>query len=193
MTSPLEPDGQLILEFPKPGDRLDTAFNDLYLAAEGTPEQKKAIKKPALLPRPWDPPSCPDPMLRAELWVWLDQVVDWVNHEYVWDPATMIPPCWPLHPHLVHEIAVLADQRRRAGIANDSNGLEEWHRYSLPGFLDRMQARLKNHCDQDHQPWPARGRYARCSDDRNAERRLDAFNSDLLPHGLAAASGAERS
>ena len=178
MTSPLETDGPLILEFPKPGERLKAAFHELFLTAEGSPQQKRAIKNPDLLPRPWDPPSCHEPELRDELWDWLDQVVAWVNHEYVWDPATMIPPCWPLHPHLVHEIAVLADQRRRAGIAPDSNGLEEWHRYSLPGFLDRMQTRLKNHCDQDHQPWPARSRYARYQDDRNARRRQAAFNDD---------------
>jgi type IV secretion system protein VirD4 len=28
-----------------------------------------------------------------------------------------IPACWPKHPHLVHDLAVLADQRRRAGRA----------------------------------------------------------------------------
>ena len=178
MTIPPQPDGQLIHEFPTVGPLLATAFNDLYLAADGTPEQKKAIENPELLPRPWDPPSCHDPKLRADLWAWLDRVVAWINHEYVWDPATMIPPCWPLHPHLVHEIAVLADQRRRAGIAHDSNGLEEWHRYSLPGLLDRMQTRLKNHCDQDHQPWPARSRHTRYQDDRNALTRQHAFTDD---------------
>jgi hypothetical protein len=40
----------------------------------------------------------------------------------------VIPGCWPQHPHLVHEIAVLADQRRRAGTARTSDVLEEWHR-----------------------------------------------------------------
>ena len=33
----------------------------------------------------------------------------------LWDASTVIPSCWPHHPHLVHEIAVLADQRRKAG------------------------------------------------------------------------------
>jgi hypothetical protein len=46
----------------------------------------------------------------------LEALVTWLNHEYVWDVANVIPPCWP-HPHLVHEIAVLADQRHRAGQA----------------------------------------------------------------------------
>jgi len=91
----------------------------------------------------------------------LDGVVIWLNHDYTWDPDAMIPPCWPQHPHLVHEIAALADQRRRAGLALDSNALEEWHRYSVPTFTERMKSRLKAHCEQDHQPWPGRGRHTK--------------------------------
>ena len=176
--------GGLVLAFPMPGPLLGAAYRDLYLAAEGSDNQKATIGDPGLLPKPWDPPTCRNPHLRAELWEWLDQVALWLNHDYVWDPDGMIPPCWPQHPHLVHELAVLADQRRRAGIALDSSGLEEWHRYTLPGFLDRMRARLKAHCDQDHQPWPARGRYARHTDQRQDQRRQDAYNDDvrqLLP------------
>lgn len=86
----------------------------------------------------------------------------WVNHEYVWDVAGMIPACWPHHPHLVHEIAVLADLRRRAGHALTGDALEEWHRYALPAFTERMRHRIKAHCDdKDHQPWPAQGRHTR--------------------------------
>lgn len=179
MTSAPDADAALVRAFPTPGPLLGTAYRDLYLAAEGSDNQKATVGDPSLLPKPWDPPTCRNPRLRAELWEWLDQVVLWLNHEYVWDPDGMIPSCWPQHPHLVHEIAVLADQRRRVGIALDSNGLEEWHRYTLPGFLDRMHARLKAHCDQDHQPWPARGRQARHTDTRNADRRQDAFNGDV--------------
>ena len=82
-----------------------------------TRRRRSSIGNPNNLPRPWDPPTCTKPALRRELWKWLDEVVIWFNHEYVWDHnAGMIPACWPQHPHLVHEIAVLADQRRRAGI-----------------------------------------------------------------------------
>jgi hypothetical protein len=63
-----------------------------------------------------------------EVWSWLEAVVTWLNHEYVWDVADVIPPCWPQHPHLVDEIAVLADQRRRAGQAHTSDPLEDWQR-----------------------------------------------------------------
>ena len=69
----------------------------------------------------------------------MDAVVDWLITEYVWEATDTIPACWPQHPHLVHEIAVLADQRYRAGHAFTSDALEEWHRYSLPAFTERMK------------------------------------------------------
>jgi len=179
MTTTPEPSAALTLPFPEPGQLLLEAYDDLYLADEGDSEQREEVGDSDLLPRPWDPPTCRDPHLRGELWEWLDAVVTWFNHEYVWDPASMIPPCWPHHPHLIHEIAVLADQRRRAGLALNSNALEEWHRYTVPGFTDRMRARLKAHCDQDHQPWPARSRQVRHVDDRHHRQRQDLFSEDV--------------
>jgi hypothetical protein len=86
---------------------------------------------------------------------------EWLVTEYVWEVADAIPACWPQHRHLVHEIAVLADQRRRGGHAFTSDALEEWHRYSLPGFTERMKSRLRNHCEDGHQAWPAKGRHTR--------------------------------
>jgi hypothetical protein len=85
-----------------------------------------------LLPRQWEPASCRTPQLREQLWSWLAAVVDWLVTEYVWEVADTIPACWPQHPHLVNELAVLAGQRRRAGHALNSDTLEEWHRYSCP-------------------------------------------------------------
>ncbi len=73
--------------------------------------------------------------MRTELWAWLEAVVDWVNTEHVWDPSYLIPPCWPRHPHVVHEIAVLADQRYKAGHAIASDTLEAGHRHALPGVM----------------------------------------------------------
>jgi hypothetical protein len=84
----------------------------------------------------------------------VEAVVVWLVTEYVWEATDTIPACWPQHPHLVHEIAVLADQRRRAGHAFTSDALEEWHRYSLPAFTERMKSRLGSHCEDGHQPWP---------------------------------------
>ena len=133
--------------FPIPGRRVEHAFRELDKALYGSDEEKKALGSPRLLARPWDPPTCVDPKLRSELWQWLDRVVTWLNHEYVWDVSTMIPACWPKHPHLVHEVAVLADLRRRAGQALTGDAMEEWHRYALPAFIERMRQRMKSHCE----------------------------------------------
>jgi len=169
----------LVAAFPLPGPLLGAAYRDLYLADEGTDDEKTVVGEPNLLPRPWDPPTCREPALRAELWAWLDAVVVWFNREYSWDPAGLIPPCWPQHPHLVHELAVLADQRRRAHVALTSNALEEWHRYTALGFTERLRTRLKGHCDTDHQAWPARSRDTRHCDQQHSQRRRQAFDSDL--------------
>ena len=116
--------------------------------------------------------------LRGEIWAWLDEVVDWLNTDYCWDPDGLIPACWPHHPHLVHEIAVLADQRRIAGQAFTSDLLEEWHRYTLPSFHDRLRSRIRSHCDDSHQTWPAKGRHTRYRD--GADDRSRRFADDLL-------------
>ena len=108
--------------------------------------------------RPWEPDRC-GRALAAELWDWLDDVAAWVNHEYGWGVERLIPPCWPQHPHIAHELAVLADQRYTAGQAFHGGALEEWHRYSLPLFLERMTARLGNRCVSRHDEWPAAPRY----------------------------------
>ncbi len=151
----------LVRSFPPPGPLVQLALRELFIAATGTPEQTRKLGNVETLARPWQPATCGDPDLRAELWSWLDQVVEWVNHEHVWDVTCTVPACWPRHPHLVHDIAVLADQRRRAGTALTSDPLEEWHRYALPTFLDRVRTSTKTLCEDGHQPWPARGRHTR--------------------------------
>jgi hypothetical protein len=158
---------------------VEQAYRELDIALYGSDEEKKALGSPRALARPWDPPTCIDPDLRADLWRWLDQVVAWLNHEYVWDVAAMIPSCWPRHPHLVHEIAVIADLRRRAGHALTGDALEEWHRYALPAFTERMRHRMKAHCeDKDHQPWPAQGRHTRHTSPSAVEARSASFARD---------------
>ncbi|MBT9273665.1 hypothetical protein KMZ32_06205 [Phycicoccus sp. MAQZ13P-2] len=175
------PRPQPVLEgFPRPGRRVEHAYRELNVALYGDDNEKKALGNSAALARPWDPPTCVDPELRAEVWDWLDRVATWINHEYVWDPTAMIPPCWPKHPHLVHEIAVIADLRRRAGLALTSEALEEWHRYALPAFTDRMRQRLKAQCeDQDHQTWPAQGRHKRHLAQSAVDERGRHFQNDL--------------
>jgi len=91
-----------------------------------------------------------------------------------------VPTCWPRHPHLVHEIAVLADRRRRAIHAYTSDALEEWHRYDLPTFVERMHRRIGGHCNTGHpQGSPATGRYKRHAADTSAAARSLAFAADL--------------
>lgn len=168
----------LIQPFPMPCTPvLIRAFDNLYLAAEGTEKQKKALGNPANLPKPWDPGTIVDPQLRYETWLWLDDVVTWFNHEHVWNlHAGHIPACWPHHPHLVHDIAVLADLRRQASMAASSQPLEEWHRYAVPGFLERMKQRLNDCCDTGHTDWPGRARNTRHQTARSD--RLDAYEAD---------------
>jgi hypothetical protein len=169
----------LVHPFPTPGPRVRLAYRELHLAAHGTAEQKREIGHPAVLPRPWEPATCPDPELRLQLWSWLEVVVVWLNREYTWDVATLVPACWPNHPHLVHEVAVLADQRRRAGLALTSDALEEWHRYCLPAFVDRMLHRTRSHCEEGHQPWPARSRHSQHTSPAEAQARDDLYARDL--------------
>lgn len=166
----------LVLPFPTPGSELANTYRELAKANDGNPHDLKAIGDLDTLPRPWDPGSVTTPAHRAELWAWLEEVVTWVNTEYVWQATTMIPPCWPLHPHLVHEIAVLADRRHHAGQEFTSTLLDEWHRQTLPLFLDRMATRTRNICEETHQPWPAKSRHARHLAEN--PRRQQAYRAD---------------
>ncbi len=172
---------RLLLEpFPMPvSGELRAAFRDLFLAAEGTEEHKRAIGDPSGLPRPWEPATCNKPELRAELWAWLDQVVGWYNRQCAWEPDRIIPTCWPHHPHLVRDIAVLADLRRRAQLALTSDLLEEWHRYTVPAFLERLKNQTRGGCDNQHTPWPARARATRYDSEQSRRDRYQAFRDDL--------------
>jgi len=169
----------LIQPFPQPGRLVQLAYRELDLAASRQQDHLLPLRDQGKVPRPWDLGSCETPQLRKEVWSWLEAVVTWLNHEYVWDVADVIPPCWPQHPHLVHEIAVLADQRRRAGQALTSEALEDWHRYGLPSFTERMRTRLRNHCQEDHQSWPARARHIRHIAEACRHRRMHDYAVDL--------------
>ena len=58
--------------FPHPTPLLGHAFADLQIARTGDEHARTALGPLSGLARPWDPPSCP-PLLRAELWAWLDR------------------------------------------------------------------------------------------------------------------------
>jgi hypothetical protein len=169
----------MLAPFPAPGATIAAAYRELRKAATGTDAERKALGDPGRLARPWDPATCSRPELRQQLWDWLDKVVTWINSDYVWDVSGVIPACWPKHPHLVHEIAILADRRRVAGISLASDALEEWHRYTLPAFLERLRSRIRDHCENGHQPWPANGRHARHTGPDAAAERGRTFQADL--------------
>jgi hypothetical protein len=110
------------------------------------------------LSRPWDPGTCQTSQLRKEVWLWLEAVVTWLSHEHVWDVADLIPTAQAL----------------------TSDPLEEWHLHSLPSFTERMRSWLRNHCQEDHQSWPAKGRYTRHLGEASRSRRMDAYAADVL-------------
>ncbi len=178
MSDPAAEPQLMVWTFPAPTHaRLQQAWLNLRIAAEGTDAQKRALGDPTQLPRPWDPASLTDDELRYATWRWLDDFVAWFNHEQVWNPTSLIPACWPQHPHLVHQIAVLADLRRQAGEAFTSQPLEEWHRYAVPAFIDRMRQQLSTSCDKAHSEWPGASKFRRLLD---TERdRIQAFNDDV--------------
>ncbi|WP_375426497.1 hypothetical protein [uncultured Friedmanniella sp.] len=132
------------------------------------------------LPRPWLPATCASVDLREEVWEWLDAVVDWLNTEFVWLGEDEIPACWPLHPHLVHELGVIADQRRRATLTLTSDLLEEWHRYCLPAFFDRLRTRTRGSCETGHTGPPAAARTTRYRSASEHARRAGWYRADLL-------------
>jgi hypothetical protein len=172
--------GPITVEFPAPTKLVSAAFAELQLARSDDPADK--VAKPAQAPlselcRPWDPPTCP-PTLRRDLWRWLDQVAGWINHQYGWQADRIIPSCWPAHPHIVHELAVVASLRAAAGHTLTADAMEDWHRYTLPGFLDRMTTRLGGTpCPPGaHKPWPGASRHA--DYEKAADKRAAAFDND---------------
>jgi hypothetical protein len=148
--------------FPSPPPLIVGLFDELRLAAERPPETREELRWLAETPRPWDPPTCP-PTLQRQLWQWLDEVVAWINEEHTWRVDRLIPICWMEHPHIAHEVASIACQRHNASYAVTPDALEDWHRYALPAFLDRIVQRVgTTGCPPDrHQPSPGAARYAR--------------------------------
>jgi hypothetical protein len=169
--------------FPVPGPLVREALMVLAVVRSGDQEIIEKLGDLGDLPRPWEPDTCSDP-LRRQLWRWCEQVTIWVNHEYAWRPTGMIPACWPAHPHLARELPAPACQRLAAQEAIDVSALEEWHRYTLPTFLDRMSGRLgEGSCrDGKHVEWPAAARHAAHVDTDATDLRRRVFRDDDGPH-----------
>lgn len=147
--------GLMARAFPEPGPAVRAAMEQLQHATIEPPTTQEALGKLAALPRPWDPGSCTG-RTRAELWDWLDQVAIWINEQHLWNVTRPgIPECWPDHPHLIHDLAVLASSRYYTKFAVTPAALEIWHQAALPGFLERLRDRLGDGCQPGkHQPRP---------------------------------------
>jgi hypothetical protein len=168
MTEP----GLMAAPFPTPPGVVAGVLDELRIAAAATDETDHEARRVALLPRPWDPPSCL-PEIRLSMYAWLDAVVAWINEEHTWRTDRVIPVCWDLHPHVVHELATVACLRWEATLARTPAALEEWHRFTLPAFLGRVVDRIgETGCPPGrHQPSPGMGRNAIYRDASESARR----------------------
>jgi hypothetical protein len=167
------PTGVMAAPYPSPSPVLAAALDELRVAAVDPPETGNDLRRTAMLPRPWDPASCPSE-LRRLIYLWLDDVVAWINEEHTWRVDRLIPICWTDHPHIVHDVATVACLRWEAAYAVTPTALEEWHRYTLPMFLERIAQRIgTTGCPPGrHQPNPGAGRSVLYRDESaNAERR----------------------
>lgn len=185
----------IVSRFPEPPATIRQALIVLQVIRIGDREAIADLGDIRDVPRPWDPASCPDD-LREQLWRWLDDVATWINQEYSWRPASMIPGCWPRHPHIANELAVLACLRDAAGdMTAPPEVLEEWQRHALPLFLDRLGTRLaESTCRTGtHVDWPAAARHDKFSGPDFARERDDLFHADTHPaHQLRPVAGGTR-
>jgi hypothetical protein len=161
---------------PPPPRMIRAAGEQLQVARTGTKEQIKALGPLEKLPRPWLPHTC-HPRLLGVLLLWLDDVAAWLNHDYTWRMARPIPDCWPEHPHIVHELAVLAWLRLLAEESLEVGPIEEWHRYALPSFLSRLTDRLGAGCSSKHDNWPGLPRHTTYHSADAVHARQQAFNA----------------
>jgi hypothetical protein len=148
--------------FPMPPPQVAGLLDELRLAAERPPESKEELRWLAEMPRPWDPPSSP-PSMQESLWRWLDEVAAWINEEHTWRVDRLVPMCWKQHPHIAHELATVACLRVNAMYAVTPDALEDWYKYTLPPFLDRIAQRIgSGGCPPArHQPCPGAARHER--------------------------------
>lgn len=147
--------------FPSPPAAVLRALDLLEALHQGDGGQPVRAGAHPDLDRPWEPASCSEE-LREPIWRWCGDVVAWINHEYAWRPAHVIPACWPRHPHIARELPLLAVLRWQAQNAAGPEPMEEWNRYAFPLFCERMIDRLgESSCRTGrHQDWPAESRYA---------------------------------
>ena len=184
--------GVMVRPFPKPGPTIRAAMQQLQQAVVEPPAEDE-VDLLAQMPRPWDPATCTGQM-RSELWAWLDLVAMWVNEQHLWNVTRPgIPECWPAHPHVVHDLAVLACSRYNTRYAVTPAALEDWHRYGLPNFLERLRDRLGDACQPGrHQPRPRHERDESHASSRLRCHRKQRHRDDVYRAGELAAVTTDR-
>lgn len=172
----------ILTRFPHPPGSVLKALEQLQVLRRGDPDEIAQAGDLSDLPRPWEVATCPND-LREAVWGWCDSVAAWLNHEFAWRPAQMIPPCWPHHAHIARELAVLAFLRFSAEESMSPEPMEEWHRYSFPLFCDRMLTRLgESTCRTGrHIDWPAESRFATFTGADATEDRQTVIHTDTHP------------
>lgn len=174
--------GLILTKFPPPPPSVARVLDQHQVLRRGNADEIAAEGNLLNLPRPWAPGSCED-YLRAAIWDWCEEVAGWLNHEYAWRPAQLIPPCWPHHPHIAHELPVLAVLRLAAESSTGPELLEEWHRTTLPSFFDRMLTRLgETGCRTGkHVAWPGESRHVSYTSKQSIDDRQTLYFSDTNP------------
>lgn len=172
----------IVTRFPPAPAQVRQALTALAIVRGGDLDPIAELGDTRDLPRPWDPATCPGD-LRQQVWLWCDDVAGWLNRDYTWRPATLIPLCWPRHLHIANELPVLACSRAAADDSAGPELLEEWHRHHLPLFLDRVASRLgESTCRTGkHQEWPAAARYDASTTPEATTARHDLIHTDTHP------------
>lgn len=170
---------RIVTPFPGPPALVRHALNQLDAVRAGDADTIAELHDIADLPRPWEPARCPAQQ-RHHIWLWCDDVVAWINREYAWRTAQLIPTCWPRHPHLANELPLLACLRVQASNALSPEPLEDWHRYTLPLFVERFTARLGDSSCRagTHADWPAAPRHTISHDEPAVTARQSLFELD---------------
>lgn len=175
-------DAMIVSTFPAPPLVIQQVLNTLATLRGGDKAAIEVLGDTTNLCRPWIVSSVPVEF-RQPLWRWCDEVAGWLNRGYAWRPVNLIPACWPRHPHLAHELPVLACLRAVAQDDTSPGLLEDWHRQALPMFFERLAVRLgESTCRTGpHQDWPAASRYAAYTSDNAVAERRELFHLDSHP------------
>ncbi len=171
----------IVLPFPAPPATVEDALRVVAVLTRGSAQEQAALAGTGAPQLPWDPGTCSDEVLRADLWCWCELVAVWLNREHAWRPQQMIPLCWPRHPHIARELPLLAVLRWQAQTTLDPQLLEDWQRYALPGFSSRMFERLGDSTCRAgrHQDWPGASRHAAHTDPAASRDRHQLFRLSL--------------